>query len=84
LFISTVRFGSKNRRKMSKKCDQGDAGALRAGFSLILGLVCFDVRFCPEICIQPLSGKVSEGKEIPFVVVDLPGKFYSADEPCSR
>jgi hypothetical protein len=24
---------------MSKKCDQGDAGALRAGFSLILGLV---------------------------------------------
>jgi hypothetical protein len=39
LFISTVRFGSKTAAKMSKKCDQGDAGALRAGFSLILGLV---------------------------------------------
>jgi len=30
---------AKTAAKMSKKCDQGDAGALRAGFSLILGLV---------------------------------------------
>jgi hypothetical protein len=29
---------AKTAAKMSKKCDQGDAGALRAGFSLILGL----------------------------------------------
>ena len=34
---------AKTAAKMSKKCDQGDAGALRAGFSLILGLVQSDV-----------------------------------------
>ena len=36
---STVRFGSKNRLQRSRKRGPRDAGALRVGFSLILGLV---------------------------------------------
>ena len=38
--------------KMSKKCDQGDAGALRAGFSLILGLVKCVSLLQAEACDQ--------------------------------
>src|SRR4249919_1897343 len=36
---STVRFGSKNRLRRSRKRGPRDAGALRVSFSLILGLV---------------------------------------------
>src|SRR5258708_23509261 len=42
---------AKTAAKMSKKCDQGDAGVLRAGFSLILGLV-VAAESVPTLTIQ--------------------------------
>ena len=73
-----MRFGRKNRPQKCPKCDCGDAGALRAGFSLILGLVIWLLPILPQLAytiwenkrLRPRFWKVFWNAEPQLLFVD--------------
>ena len=66
---------------MSKKCEKGDAGALRVGFSLILGL---------EVCsywIEPFRGVMQKPqflKDVPADHLETAKAAFSESVPLKR
>ena len=68
LCCSNVRFRSKNRLQRCRKCDPRDAGALRLGFSLILGLVAAltEMYICGSIDSESQSNQREGIREFVF------------------